>query len=358
MDTYMDTEELLNKIKEPYFKKHTDKLPLKWLADEDEIVDKVINEWSPEKCIGVLKLSSEALEHIFGRNPLFSENPDIELDFEQEAKIPEHFPQQIRFSWRHFLDIAANKNWSLLGNHIKDFSSSMIVLGYVLIYYLTTAKIYLYLGKHAHNLDTLYIKYANILEQDKDPNIAKRPKESLDRIVLFIKNIRKREDKYSDNLESNLWEAIQKAFPTKLDESIRKCIYGDRDIDHIPNAVANKGKTEYSSNYEEDTKTLHYDKNVSEESQDTFKDLLVDHKEIGRDKLVNLRNFKAEITKLLSLDNEVLTDRQKQVIKLVIIDEHKKVDAAKELGIDESVVRQHLKYALKNLRNILADYNK
>ena len=179
MDTYMDTNELLNQIKKPLFEKYP-KIPLNWVCDEDILVHQIINEWSVEKCVYLLACSSEALETLLGEIPLISEYPDIELDFEKNVN------ETIVWDWRHLLDIAINENWEQLEIDAKDYSSSMFVLGYFLICLLILAKIRLYRGNHLHNLDLFCVQFADILEQEKDPLIANSPKEALERIFKFI----------------------------------------------------------------------------------------------------------------------------------------------------------------------------
>jgi len=271
------------------------------------------------------------------------------------------------------LDIAINENWEQLEIDAKDHSSSMFVLGYFLICLLILAKIRLYRGNHLHNLDLFCVNFADILEQDKDPFIANFPKKSLDRIVKFIDNIYKKtthkslydlDKKYLYEVNFQIAEAIHDAFPPELVESINKAIKGDKKINFIPNYVSKKIITEFTENNPKDILTWSIDKNIIiEESKETFKELLEDDNEIRLEKLIQLRNFKSDINKLLSIDNELLTPRQKEVVELVLIKEYKIVDAAKMIiginnkPIDESVVRQHLKYALKKLRKILASFN-
>ena len=338
----MDTNQIITDIKKPFFNKYS-ALPAKWLIEEEIIAEKVLNNYPLYKCIILLGTCSDALEKLCGRNPLFSDNPDIEKYLLNKGSIV--------YDWRHLLDIAVNQKWDWLNVKDDNKPELMLILGYILIYYLLTIKIYKFLKGHEHNLDTLYIRFSNILQNDKDPFIANFPKKSLDRIVKYIKNTRKKNDKYSDDIGSYLWEVIKNRLPADLQESIDKCIKGETNIDFIPNAVADKLKTESTRNYLDDYLPL--------SSEETFEESLKDDKVISPDIKSHLKNLENDINKLLSPDNKQLTPRQKDVVRLVLLEDYDKVKAAKELKIDESVVRKdHLPAALKKLRKILAFYNR
>ena len=63
--------------------------------------------------------------------------------------------------------------------------------------------------------------------------------------------------------------------------------------------------------------------------------------------------FQKELAEQMGKAMAALTPRQLLLVEAVVIDKRKKVDVARELGIDEAMVRKQLKGAIKKLQKNL-----
>ncbi len=326
-------------------------LPKEWVLEQDELIQR-ISGLSWEKCDALVNACLDALEILEGKDPIQGRNLvfNDNIRFSNKSRIRD---------WQELFDIARKRNYETLQNLVKEFGVSNFILGYWLMFALAQKRLELYADENPNERAVIYIHNAKLLQKH---GFLSEIKDSYQKLLSFDV-VKKAETNWKELTDDErlklsliyqcLHLAIQEALKnTPIENQIMIVANGDKRLRYIPHAVFCDVTNEFKKEDTYKQKSRSLDNSLTDESDETFKDVLKDEEEDDPEKFF-----------LKMLETQKLTEKiiyLKELLKLLSEPQRKAVtmrfegfkfeEIGKELGIKRQTAFERYNRGFNNLR--------